>query len=155
MLLIIAVLTIRSPRAVLFIMEIDERVFETIDTVNQRWVDKVTKRDEIEGATTSGHGNGEKSDALTSEEIGALLEEHTRQLQERDQHTHQLEQRLQLLEAKNSEKLVIGALEDTGQKVRFVRDDDEDKVEEQGEKTTNNEGMLGTAENNVDKEEDV
>ena len=63
-------------------MEIDERAFETIDTVNQKWVDRVTKRKEIEETTMSGRDIFEKSDgALTSAEIVALLEQHTRQLQ--------------------------------------------------------------------------
>ena len=45
---------------ILFIMEMDERVFETIDAVNQRWVDKVTKRKELEGVTMSGRGDRNK-----------------------------------------------------------------------------------------------
>ncbi|EJK57793.1 hypothetical protein THAOC_22130, partial [Thalassiosira oceanica] len=101
--MILTMFTIRSPRAVLFVMEIDERVFETIDTVNQRWVDKVTKREETAEAKISNHGIGEKSDgALTSEEVEALLEQHTRQIEDRDQRTRQLEERLQLIEAKNA-----------------------------------------------------
>lgn len=68
------VLIICSPLAVLFIMEVDERLFETIDAVNQRWVDKVTKRKETEEATMSNRGICKKSDcaALTSAEIGVL-----------------------------------------------------------------------------------
>jgi len=84
---------------ILFIMEIDERAFEAIDAVNQRWVDKVTKREEMDDGTMPGHGNGEKSDgALTSEEVEALLEQHTSQLK---QQRRQLEERVQLLEEKN------------------------------------------------------
>ncbi|EJK49336.1 hypothetical protein THAOC_31797, partial [Thalassiosira oceanica] len=80
-------------------MEIDERAFEAIDSVNQRWVDRVTKREEMDDGTMPGHGNGEKSDgALTSEEVEALLEQHTSQLK---QQTRQLEERVQLLEEKN------------------------------------------------------
>ena len=61
-------------------MEIDERAFDTIDSVNCRWVDKVTKRKEM----GEDCGIGEKSDGvLTSEEVRALLEQHTRQLEER------------------------------------------------------------------------
>lgn len=45
---------------ILFIMEMDERVFETIDAVNQRWIDKVTKRRELEGVTMSGRGDRNK-----------------------------------------------------------------------------------------------
>ena len=139
-------------------MEVDERLFETIDAVNQRWVDKVTKRKETEEVTMSNRGICKKSDcaALTSAEIGvpdaagqddgaeddaeeeeaadeslpdaprrdvhdALLdgrdepegdgadEVRVQDLDGRDQrvwlleqHTRQLEQRLQLLEAKNA-----------------------------------------------------
>lgn len=35
-------------------MEMDERVFDTIDAMNQKWVDRVTKRKELDEITMSG-----------------------------------------------------------------------------------------------------
>ena len=44
-------------------MEMDERIFDTIDAINQRWVDKVTQRKDLEELTMSGnyHRRGSKA----------------------------------------------------------------------------------------------
>lgn len=42
---------------ILFIMEMDERIFDTIDAMNQKWVDRVTKRKEMDEITMSGRSS--------------------------------------------------------------------------------------------------
>ncbi|EJK49650.1 hypothetical protein THAOC_31450 [Thalassiosira oceanica] len=94
---------------VLFIMEIDERAFETIDSVNQRWVDEVTKRKRMDEDTISSRGIGEKSDCvLTLEQVEALLEQRTHHLEDRlEQQTRQLKEIKEQLKEREQTQAIL------------------------------------------------
>mmetsp|Transcript_35466 Transcript_35466/g.84654 ORF Transcript_35466/g.84654 Transcript_35466/m.84654 type:complete len:100 (-) Transcript_35466:63-362(-) len=90
-------------------MEIDERAFETIDTVNQRWVDEVTKRKRMDEDTISSRGIGEKSDCvLTLEQVEALLEQRTHHLEDRlEQQTRQLKEIKEQLKEREQTQAIL------------------------------------------------